>query len=79
MIIPHQTLSADALQGMVEEFVTRSGTDYGADEASLAEKVQAVMRQLEKGEAVIVFDPAFETCNITTAAQARAGAQAETE
>jgi hypothetical protein len=79
VIIPHQTLSADALQNMVEEFVTRSGTDYGADERSLAEKVHQVMHQLEKGEAVIVYDPALETCNITTAAQARANAPAETE
>lgn len=79
MIIPHQTISADALENMVEEFVTRSGTDYGADEASLTDKVQQVMRQLDKGEAVIVYDPALETCNITTATQARADAQTDTE
>lgn len=79
MIIPHHTLSADALQGLVEEFVTRSGTDYGSNEASLEEKVRVVMRQLEKGEAVIVYDPAFESCNITTAAQARTDTQTETE
>lgn len=68
MIIPYQHLSGDALQALVEDFVTRSGTDYGAIEASLEEKVQQVMRQLEKMEAVIVFDPATETCNITHAA-----------
>ena len=79
MIIPHQELSPDALQALVEEFVTRSGTDYGSSEASLAEKVAQVLRQLENGEAVIVFDPAMEACNITTAAQARADVQAETE
>ncbi len=72
MIIPHQKLSPDALQALVEEFVTRSGTDYGNGEASLTEKVQQVMRQLEKGEAVIVYDAAMETCNITTAIQAHA-------
>ncbi|MCF6337953.1 MAG: YheU family protein [Gammaproteobacteria bacterium] len=72
MIIPHQELSPDALQALVEEFVTRSGTDYGNCEASLTEKVQQVVRQLEKGEAVIVYDTAMETCNITTAAQAQA-------
>ena len=74
MIIPHQEISPDALQAMVEEFVTRSGTDYGNDEASLAEKVLQVIRQLEKGEAVVVYDAAMETCNITTAVQARADA-----
>jgi uncharacterized protein len=71
MIIPHQELSAAALQAMLEEFVTRSGTDYGVSEATLAEKVQQVLRQLENGEAVIVYDAALETCNITSAAQAR--------
>jgi len=29
MIIPHQTLSPEALQGIIEAFVTREGTDYG--------------------------------------------------
>jgi len=40
--------------------------------------VQQVVRQLEKGEAMIVFDPVMEACNITTAAQAQA-ASAHTE
>jgi hypothetical protein len=72
MIIPYQELSVDALQALIEEFVTRSGTDYGASEASLDDKVQHVKRQLEKGEAVIVYDQALESCNITSAQQARA-------
>jgi len=67
MIIPYQELSPDVLQALVEEFVTRNGTDYGASEASLAEKVRQVVHQLEKNEAVIVYDTALETCNITTA------------
>ncbi len=71
MIIPHQELSPDALQALVEEFVTRSGTDYGNCETSLTEKVQQVVQQLENGEAVIVYDATMETCNITTAAQAQ--------
>ncbi|MCF6257322.1 MAG: YheU family protein [Gammaproteobacteria bacterium] len=71
MIIPYQELSPDALQALVEEFVTRNGTDYGNCETSLAEKVRQVVQQLEKGEAVIVYDTAMESCNITTAAQAQ--------
>ncbi|HEC20420.1 MAG TPA: YheU family protein [Gammaproteobacteria bacterium] len=71
MIIPHQNIAPDTLQTLVEEFVTRSGTDYGSSEASLAEKVSEVLCQLGNGEAVIVYDPALESCNITTAAQAR--------
>jgi len=79
MIIPHMELSPDALQALVEEFVTRSGTDYGSSEASLAEKTQQVVRQLEKGEAVIVYDPAMEACNITTPALAQTDTQARPE
>lgn len=64
MIIPHAQLSADALNGLIEEFVSRDGTDYGIDEISLAEKTRQVLRQLDQGKIVIVFDAATESCNI---------------
>jgi uncharacterized protein YheU (UPF0270 family) len=64
MLIPYQQLSAEALQGLIEEFVTREGTDYGEIEVGLAEKVAQVRRQLESGQAVIVFDPRSGTVSI---------------
>ena len=64
MRIPYQQLSSEALHGLVEEFVSRDGTDYGFAEASLAQKAQQVITQLESGKIVIVFDAATETCNI---------------
>jgi uncharacterized protein YheU (UPF0270 family) len=64
MIIPHEKLSADALQGLVEEFVSRDGTDSGYLKASLADRVMRVKRQLAIGRAVIVYDPMSKTCNI---------------
>lgn len=66
MIIPPQSLSADALQGLIEEFITREGTDYGWDEVPLATKVEQVRRQIEKGDVVIVFDSASETVSLLT-------------
>jgi len=30
MIIPHRLLSPDAVRGVIDAFVTREGTDYGA-------------------------------------------------
>jgi uncharacterized protein YheU (UPF0270 family) len=57
-------LSAGALRGLVEEFVTRDGTDYGAVERSVEEKIADVLAQLRAGEARIVFDPGTETANI---------------
>jgi uncharacterized protein YheU (UPF0270 family) len=49
---------------VAEEFVTRDGTDYGAAEKTLDEKVADVRRQLERGQAAIVYDAASDTINI---------------
>jgi uncharacterized protein len=62
--IPHTELSPEALAGVVESFVLREGTDYGDREYSLSEKVAHVMRQLERGEAQVLFDPNTETVDI---------------
>ena len=62
--IPHRELSETALRGVVESFVLREGTDYGQRDYSLEEKIAAVMRQLDRGEAAIVFDPETETVSI---------------
>jgi len=59
-------LSPEALRGLVEEFVTRDGTDYGVVERSVEEKIAGVMAQLAAGEARIVFDPETETANVVT-------------
>ena len=37
-IIPHDRLSQTALQGLIEEFVTRDGTDTGFTDGSLEEE-----------------------------------------
>jgi len=49
---------------VIEEFVSRDGTDYGLQEHTLQEKKSAVARLLERGEVVIVFDSESETCSI---------------
>ena len=71
MKIPHQDLSTEALQSLVEEFVTRDGTDYGDSETSLEQKSRQVIRQLDKGEVVILFDAATESCNIVRKYEAK--------
>ncbi|MCA1794003.1 MAG: YheU family protein [Desulfobacteraceae bacterium] len=67
MTIPFKNLSPEALRGVIEEFVTREGTDYGEAEIPLDTKAQQVMNQLQSGKAVIVFDQKTETCNIIPA------------
>ena len=62
--IPHTELSADALRGVIESFVLREGTEYGSKDYSLDEKVAHVLRQLERKEAQILFDPGSETIDL---------------
>ncbi len=67
MKIPVSSLSGDVLRSIIEGFVLREGTDYGPADYDLDAKCQAVLRQLEAGEAVIDFDPATETVDIRPA------------
>ena len=62
--VPHGDLSAGALRGVVDSFVLREGTDYGEREFSLDEKVAHVLRQLERGEAQVIFNPELESVAI---------------
>jgi uncharacterized protein YheU (UPF0270 family) len=47
--------------------VLREGTDYGEKEASLEQKLAHVLRQLERGDARIMFDPNSESIGIVPA------------
>ena len=65
--VPQGELAPETLDALIESFVMREGTDYGALERSFASKVADVRRQLEHGEARIEFDPDTETVNIVRA------------
>lgn len=62
--IPWQSLSEAALRGVLEEFVTREGTEYGASDISLDRKCESVKRQLERGEAFVTFNEEDQSCSI---------------
>jgi uncharacterized protein len=64
MEIPWQRLPEDTLNAVIEEYVSREGTDYGDNEYTLADKVAQVRLQLKHGQAIIDFDPDTETCNL---------------
>ena len=68
MIIPHERLSPLALRRLIEEFVTRDGTDSGYARKSLETDVKMVMGQLQRGEAVIVYDVRQHSVSIQTRA-----------
>ena len=69
--VPHADLPPTTLRAVIESFVLREGTDYGAQDASFDSKVADVMRQLERREAVIVYDPESDSVGIVVRFTAR--------
>ena len=63
MRISHTLLSPPALRAIVEEFVTRDGTDHSLIER----RIETVMCQLDASRVELHFDNQTETCNIVTA------------
>lgn len=64
--VPMDKLSEDVVQSLIEEFILREGTDYGANEVSLDKKKEQVSKQLENNDIKIVFDPNTETVTLMT-------------
>jgi uncharacterized protein len=62
--IPYDQLSQEALKGVIEEFVTRNGTDYGETQIPLETKIAQVLKQLKSKDVFIVFDHHSETSTI---------------
>jgi uncharacterized protein len=60
MRIPHTQLSPTVLRAVVEEFVTRDGTDH----SSVEQRIADVIRQLQAGRVELHFDAETATCNI---------------
>ncbi len=63
-VVPLEKVSEHALNALIQEFILREGTDYGVREYSLDEKNIQVLKQLQQGRVVIVFDPTDETCSL---------------
>jgi hypothetical protein len=62
--IPFEALSAEALDGVIDDYVNREGTDYGHRDFDLQQKRDAVRAQLASGRAVITYDPGTQTTSI---------------
>lgn len=69
MIIPIEQLAADTLTAIIEDFILREGTDYGANQVELADKISQVRQQLQQGTVVIVYSELYETINLMPAEQ----------
>lgn len=75
--IDYQQLSSETLQNLLQECVTRNGTDYGAEEVSTAAKCQQLLAKLHAREAVVVFEEEEGYCDIISAKQFAAFQMAE--
>lgn len=64
IVVPYERISEEALSGLIDEFILREGTDYGAQEVPLETKHKQVLKQLQSGRAFVVFDPVLESCSI---------------
>lgn len=69
ILIPIEKLSDEALSGLIDEFILREGTDYGAKEFTLAEKHTQIRRQIEKGKTLVVFDPIEQSASLMKSEQ----------
>lgn len=61
--IDHRELTPDTLTGVIEEFVTRDGTEL----SDADQKVRQVHELLRRGEVELWFDEETRTCNILPA------------
>lgn len=62
--IPWSNLEAATLRRMLEEIVTRDGTDYGAVEVDIGRRIEQAMQALRQGRAQLVWDEATETASL---------------
>ena len=61
MLIPYEQLEADTLTRLIEDFVSRDGTDNG-DDTPQEIRTLRVRQALGKGQAVIFFDLESQQC-----------------
>ena len=64
VVIPYKSLSTEALDGIIENFILREGTDYGVAEHTYEQKKSKVIKQLESQHIAVVFDSVSESCTL---------------
>ncbi len=65
-VIPFDSLDPDTLVNVLNDIVSRDGTDYGDYELSTEQKREQALRALKNGEAVLVFDTESETIQLVS-------------
>lgn len=62
--VPYERLDPDTLRNLIQEFVTRDGSDWNDAGSALEAKVEQVLQQLRRKEVKVVFDLTSQTANI---------------
>ena len=61
--IPYTQINPDTLQRMIQEFVSRDGSDWAEVGCTLEDKVEQVLVQLHSKKIKVVFDLRSQTAN----------------
>ena len=69
VLISPTDLSSEALEGIIESFILREGTDYGLNEVEHSKKYSQIHNKITKNEFLITFDPETESINLLTRQQ----------
>jgi uncharacterized protein len=62
--VPYERIDPDTLRNLIQEFVTREGSDWSDADGTLADKVEQVLQQLRAKKVKVVFDLTSQTANI---------------
>ncbi len=72
--VAYKELESTTLKKLVEEFIMREGTDYGAVEMDLDQKISLVINQLKNGDAALMWDTNLQSSNIVLKKDLKGGA-----
>ena len=70
MIIPYEKLAPEVLDGVLQDVASREGTDYGAQEASLDQKIVQLRAALRGKQCFLVYDEIAESIGVISREEA---------
>lgn len=69
--MPLGRVDPEQLQALLEEYVSRDGTDYGARETSLARRVEQLGSQMRDGSLQLLFETESQQWDIVQVDEAQ--------
>ncbi len=62
--VPYERIDPETLRKLLQEFVTREGSDWSEADGTLEDKVEQVLQRLRDRKVKVVFDLTLQTANI---------------